>query len=118
MPLYEYACHKCKQIVDVYHKMADEGPFNCESCGLPMDKLISAVFTKRPDANWVGDINGFVNDLEMVNQGRMKKVETREDARAYIEHLYKDPYSEPEHKHQEAANRRVGALRQRYLERF
>lgn len=118
MPLYDYACHECKIIEEKYHKIDDEGPFNCELCGIPMVKLISAVFTKRPDATWVQDINGFVNDLEMVNQGRMKRVETREDARSYINHLYRDPHPEPKYKHEEAANKRVAAKRKEYLERF
>jgi putative FmdB family regulatory protein len=118
MPLYDYACHNCKQIVEVFHRMDDYCVPKCLECNNDMEKLISAVFTKRPDATWVQDLNGFVNDLEMVNQGRMKKVETREDAKDYINHLYKDPHPEPKHKHEEAANKRVGELRKRYLDRF
>ena len=119
MPLYDYACRNCDNVIELFHSMSiDRLDIYCVACKGEMVKLLNTGAPKRPDAPWVKCINGFVNDLEMVNSGRMKKVETREDARSYINHLYKDPYKEPKNKHEADANKRVGALRQRYLERF
>jgi len=118
MPLYEYACHTCEKIVDVFHKMDDDSAFTCDECGGVMERLISAVFTKRPDADWIRGMNGIVNDLEMVNQGKEERIETREQMVRRVEEMYAEPYPEAEFEWQKAANKRVGELRTRYKERF
>lgn len=118
MPLYEYVCHKCEVIEEVYHRIDDETKWTCEGCGGDLDRLISAVFSKKSDPDFVSDINGIVNDLEMVNSGKEERIETREQAVRKIQELYADPYRTPKDDHEVAANKRVGELRTRYTERF
>jgi len=118
MPLYDYACHSCKQIREVFHRISDDGPFDCPSCKWPMEKLISPVFTKRPDAEWIRDMNGIVNDLERVHRGKEEYIETRDQMVRKIDEMYADPYPEPKYEHEIAANKRVATYRTRYKERF
>lgn len=119
MPLYDYGCHKCDYVVEKFHKMAEAPTFYCPDChDIPLKKLLSDGFVKRPDAHWVKDVNGFINDLEHVRQGRVKEITTREDARGEIRRLYADPYPRPQNKKEVEANKRVGLLRTRYLERY
>jgi putative FmdB family regulatory protein len=108
MPLYDYGCHKCGYIVEKFHKMAESPEFYCPDChDIPLEKLMSTGFFKRPDATWIKDVNGFgLNDLEYVHQGRQEYIETREQARKAINRVYSDPHPN------------VQKLRKRYLERF
>jgi hypothetical protein len=71
-----------------------------------MQKLLTTGLYKRPDATWVKDINGVINDLEFVQKGRQEYIETRGQARKAINHVYSDPHP------------RVQELRKRYLERY
>jgi hypothetical protein len=59
-----------------------------------------------------------MNDLAEVRRGRQERITTREQARAKIRHDYRDPHPRPQNDNQVAANKRVGTLRQRYLERY
>jgi hypothetical protein len=59
-----------------------------------------------------------MNDLSEVVRGRQERITTREQARAKISYDYRDPYPTPSGDKEVAANKRVGALRQRYLERY
>lgn len=118
MPLYDYACHACKQIREVFHKINEEGPFDCPNCKWPMEKLISAVALKRPDAPWLRDMNGIVNDLERVNEGKEERIETREQMVRKIEEMYAEPHPEPVYEWQKQENKRMANYRTRYKERF
>ena len=33
MPVYEYQCEKCKEVVEVLQKVSDEPLTECEKCG-------------------------------------------------------------------------------------
>ena len=119
MPLYDYKCHKCDFVVEKFHMMDDSPKFYCPDChDIPLVKLMSFGGLKRPDAPWIRDINGYINDLEFVNKGREERIETREQARKKIKELYATPYPRAKDDSEVAANKRVGELRQRYLERF
>jgi putative FmdB family regulatory protein len=38
MPVYEYQCEKCKDIVEVLQKVSDEPMSKCEKCGGTLSK--------------------------------------------------------------------------------
>lgn len=119
MPLYDYGCRKCGYEVEKFHKMAEEPWFRCPKCKCKMKKLMSDGFVKRADSPWIDECaNGAMNDLQRVQEGREERITTREQARAKIRHDYRDPYPRPKNKSEEAANKRVGLLRTRYLERY
>lgn len=42
MPLYDYRCTACAQVVEVIHGINDSGPQRCEHCGGAMRKALSA----------------------------------------------------------------------------
>lgn len=42
MPLYEYQCEKCREVVEVIQKMSDPPYSHCPKCGGDMKKLISS----------------------------------------------------------------------------
>ena len=42
MPLYEYQCEKCREVVEVIQKMSDPPYAHCPKCGGDMKKLISS----------------------------------------------------------------------------
>ena len=119
MPVYDYGCRECDNVVEVYHLMAEVCRAMCILCKTPMQKNMSDGFVKRPDSPWIEEFaNGAMNDLTRVREGKEENITTREQARAKIKHEYRDPYPRPKHKHEEAANKRVGLLRTRYLERY
>lgn len=33
MPKYDYQCNSCKEIIEVIHRMFEDGPIKCEKCG-------------------------------------------------------------------------------------
>lgn len=41
MPIYEYRCEDCDQVVEVMQKFSDEPLTTCESCGGTLERLIS-----------------------------------------------------------------------------
>jgi putative FmdB family regulatory protein len=106
MPLYDYGCTKCDKVIEVFHKMYEEWKYSCSWCGASMRKMLTTGAVKRPDASWIKDVNGAVNDLTEVHRGRQEHITTREQARSAINRAYSDPHP------------RVQALKKRYLERF
>jgi putative FmdB family regulatory protein len=42
MPLYEYACRKCEERVEIIQKMSDPPYSHCPKCGGEMRKLFSS----------------------------------------------------------------------------
>lgn len=42
MPIYEYRCVACGREIEVIHGIHAEGPSECDVCGSPMRKLVSA----------------------------------------------------------------------------
>ena len=41
MPLYEYRCHSCDQVIEVLQKFSDNPLSVCEGCGGRLERLIS-----------------------------------------------------------------------------
>lgn len=119
MPLYDYGCIKCNYIVEKTHKIAEEPQFDCPDCLIPLVKLLTIGALKRQDAPWIDECaNGAMNDLTRVREGKEERITTREQARAKIKHDYRDPHRRPKNDSEVAANKRVGLLRTRYLERY
>lgn len=119
MPVYEYGCRECEAVVEAFHGMNEQFRLVCIQCKVPMQKNMSDGFVKRSDARWIDECaNGAMNDLTRVREGKEERITTREQARAKIKHEYRDPYPRPRNDGEVAANKRVGALRQRYLERY
>lgn len=119
MPLYDYGCRKCDYVTEVVHKMAETYEESCPECGADMYKHMSDGFVKRQDAKWIEECaNGAMNDLTRVREGKEENITTREQARKQIKQLYADPYPRPKNDSEMAANKRVGLLRTRYLERY
>lgn len=119
MALYDYACKDCDNVMEVVHPMAEQIRCMCIFCRVPMNKLLNTGAPKLPDAPWIDECaNGAMNDLAEVQRGTQERITTRKQARAKIRHDYRDPYRRPKNDDQVAANKRVGALRQRYLERY
>jgi putative FmdB family regulatory protein len=119
MPLYDYGCKECNAVVEVFHKMDEPYRSMCMNCRLPMQKLLTTGAPKLPDPTWIDECaNGAMNDLSEVRRGRQERITTREQARAKIRHDYRDPYPRAGNDGEVAANKRVGTLRTRYLERY
>jgi hypothetical protein len=88
------------------HKMAEEPDFYCPDCLINLAKAMTTGAAKRPDASWITQINGTINDLGEAQSGRQEYIRTREQARDRIEKVYSDPHP------------KVQELKQRYLERY
>lgn len=119
MPLYDYGCTKCDNVLEVFHKMADTWDHDCAWCGATLTKHMSDGYVRRSDAVWIEECaNGAMNDLTRVREGKEENITTREQARAKISHDYREPYPRARNDSEVAANKRVGLLRTRYLERY
>ena len=119
MPVYDYGCTKCDFVEEKFHKMAESPLYQCPHCEVLMQKHMSDGFVKRPDAVWIEECaNGAMNDLVRVREGKEENITTREQARAKISHDYREPYPRATTDREVAANKRVGLLRTRYLERY
>ncbi len=119
MPRYDYGCTECDNIMEVFHLMAEQIRCMCILCRVPMQKLLNTGAPKRLDAKGIDDCaNGAMNDLTRVREGKEERITTRGQARAQINRLYKEPYPKARNDKEVAANKRVGLLRTRYLERY
>ena len=104
MPLYDFECKSCGKWEEHFVN-SDTLETDCE-CGGAAEKRHTFGGVKRNDAPWIRCVNGYMNDLEFVHQGKQEFIETRDQARAAINRMYSDPHP------------RVQELRKRYLERF
>ena len=60
MPLYEYRCDACGDIIEIMQKFTDSAPTTCEKCGKgPMEKLMSKTSFALKGTGWyVTDFKG------------------------------------------------------------
>ncbi len=60
MPIYEYACQKCGNEVDVLQKMDDPPPTKCEKCGAKnkMVRRVSRTSFVLKGGGWGADLYG------------------------------------------------------------
>lgn len=63
MPLYEYQCSDCGQLIEVIQKFSDEPLSTCADCGGRVERLLSASAIQFKGAGW------YVNDYAKKNNG-------------------------------------------------
>lgn len=52
MPIYEYKCSSCNQRFEVMQRVSDPVLTTCETCGGPVEKLISAPAFQFKGSGW------------------------------------------------------------------
>jgi len=52
MPLYEYQCSDCGQVVEVIQKYSDPVLSKCESCGGALERLVCAPAIQFKGTGW------------------------------------------------------------------
>lgn len=52
MPLYEYRCSNCGEMVEVLQRSGDPPPAECSRCGGPMLKVLSAPALQFKGSGW------------------------------------------------------------------
>ncbi len=72
MPIYEYQCHQCNEVFEIFHKIDEDYNVVCPKCLGPAKKLISA-------PNFILKGSGFyVNDYPSKSRREASKSEKRE----------------------------------------
>ena len=66
MPLYEYKCHSCGDVFEIIQKFSDEPLAVHESCGGPVERLISTSALQFKGSGW------YVNDYGKGNSKQQK----------------------------------------------
>lgn len=58
MPIYEYACEKCGNQIDVMQKISDPAPAKCEKCGAEgsLSKMVSRTSFVLKGGGWYSDL--------------------------------------------------------------
>lgn len=52
MPIYEYRCQSCGNVVEVIQKMSDAPLSTCDSCSGPLEKLVSRAAFQLAGGGW------------------------------------------------------------------
>lgn len=52
MPMYEYRCEGCERVIEVRQKFSDAPLTICETCGAPLEKLISQTGFALKGGGW------------------------------------------------------------------
>ena len=55
MPIYEYQCDKCQQVIEAWQSLADEPLTTCQSCAGTLKKLISMSSFHLKGGGWYAD---------------------------------------------------------------
>jgi putative FmdB family regulatory protein len=55
MPIYEYQCQACENIVEAWQSLSDEPLSVCPECAGPMKKLISSSSFQLKGGGWYAD---------------------------------------------------------------
>ena len=105
MPLYDVECTHCGVEEEAFARISDRANIRCTLCGSQTRILMTTGAIKREEAAWYKDVNGILNDQELSSSGKMRKIETRQDYRDYVNHIYRDKHP------------KVQELRKRYLAR-
>jgi putative FmdB family regulatory protein len=71
MPIYEYQCSKCDEIVETIRNMTDESDELCPKCGTVMGKLIS-------ESSFY--ITGYAPGKAIKNAGELRKKQEKHQA--------------------------------------
>jgi putative FmdB family regulatory protein len=52
MPIYEFACKKCKAHIEVFQRLSDKQPTKCRKCGGKLEKIVSAPAIQFKGSGW------------------------------------------------------------------
>jgi len=52
MPLYEYRCESCEQVIEVLQKFSDEPLSECRTCGGRLERLLSPPGLQFKGTGW------------------------------------------------------------------
>ncbi len=55
MPIYEYECEACHEVVETWQSMSDEPLSTCKECGGSMKKIISQSAFHLKGGGWYAD---------------------------------------------------------------
>jgi putative FmdB family regulatory protein len=55
MPIYEYECQKCEEVVEAWQNFSDAPMTTCPNCQGPLRKLISASAFHLKGSGWYAD---------------------------------------------------------------
>ncbi|MDO8643416.1 MAG: zinc ribbon domain-containing protein [bacterium] len=55
MPLYEYGCPKCSQVIEAVEKFDETSDHQCSQCGVKMQRLISRSSFALKGGGWYKD---------------------------------------------------------------
>jgi putative FmdB family regulatory protein len=72
MPIYEYKCQSCEQLIEVMQRMSEAPLTTCENCGGELKKQVSAPAFQFKGTGW------YVTDY--TDKGKEKKESGKSDA--------------------------------------
>ncbi|MEW6594188.1 MAG: FmdB family zinc ribbon protein [Thermodesulfobacteriota bacterium] len=55
MPIYEYECQSCQEVVEKWQSLAEQPLTTCPSCAGPLKKLISQSSFQLKGGGWYAD---------------------------------------------------------------
>lgn len=75
MPIYEYSCEQCGQTTDVWQKVDDPPPEQCEKCGQrhSMKKMVSRTTFVLKGGGWYSDLYSSTKKSEAKTEGSSDK---------------------------------------------
>jgi putative FmdB family regulatory protein len=56
MPIYEYACKKCGNVLEVFQKLNERGPKACPKCKGKVERVISHTSFQLKGGGWYKDL--------------------------------------------------------------
>ncbi len=81
MPIYEYVCKKCGNLVEVFQKVSDPGPKTCEKCGGRLARVISNTNFQLKGGGWYKDLYSSAKPDSGSSEGEAK-TEAKSEAKA------------------------------------
>jgi len=74
MPIYEYQCGQCGNIIEVWQKFSDPPIEHCEKCGGPLKKIISQNTFRLKGSGWyVTDYASKSSNSQPVKNNKVEK---------------------------------------------
>ena len=55
MPIYEYQCQSCEDVIEKWQSLSDEPMATCPSCSGPLKKIISMSSFQLKGGGWFAD---------------------------------------------------------------
>ncbi len=82
MPIYEYKCQSCGQVVELLQRIGEPGPDSCPSCGGAMKRLLSQTSFILNGSGWYVTDYGYKKDLKEKSGSKPKKETTKSSSSA------------------------------------